>query len=78
MAGVGVPQLSAIYETSRAIKDTGVPIIGDGGIRFSGDIVKALAAGANTIMAGGLFAGVEESPGETILLNGRKFKSLTM
>ncbi|MEO1260915.1 MAG: IMP dehydrogenase [Bacteroidota bacterium] len=74
VAGVGVPQLSAIYETSRAIKGTGVPIIGDGGIRFSGDIVKALAAGANTIMAGGLFAGVEESPGETVLFDGRKFK----
>ncbi len=74
VAGVGVPQLSAIYETSRAIAGTGVPIIGDGGIRFSGDIVKALAAGANTVMAGGLFAGVEEAPGETILYEGRKFK----
>ncbi len=74
VAGVGVPQLSAIYETSRAIAGAGVPIIGDGGIRFSGDIVKALAAGANTVMAGGLFAGVEEAPGETILYEGRKFK----
>lgn len=74
VAGVGVPQLTAIYETSRAIRGTGVPIIGDGGIRFSGDIVKALAAGANTIMAGGLFAGVEEAPGETVLFDGRKFK----
>ncbi|HFA49067.1 MAG TPA: IMP dehydrogenase [Bacteroidetes bacterium] len=74
VAGVGVPQLSAIYETSRGVKGTGVPIIGDGGIRFSGDIVKALAAGANTIMAGGLFAGVEEAPGETVLYEGRKFK----
>ncbi|HHM20895.1 MAG TPA: IMP dehydrogenase [Bacteroidetes bacterium] len=74
VAGVGVPQLSAIYETSRAIAGTGVPVIGDGGIRFSGDIVKALAAGANTIMAGSLFAGVEEAPGETVLFDGRKFK----
>ncbi len=74
VAGVGVPQLSAIYETSRALKGTGIPIIGDGGIRFSGDIVKALAAGANSVMAGGLFAGVEEAPGETVLYDGRKFK----
>ena len=74
VAGVGVPQLSAIYETSRALRGTGIPVIGDGGIRFSGDIVKALAAGANTIMAGGLFAGVEEAPGETVLYDGRKFK----
>lgn len=74
VAGVGVPQLSAIYEASRAIKGTGVAVIGDGGIRFSGDIVKALAAGADTVMAGGLFAGVEEAPGETILYEGRKFK----
>jgi len=75
IAGVGVPQLSAIYEVSKAIKGSGVPIIADGGIRYSGDIVKALAAGATTIMAGSLFAGVEESPGETIIFNGRKFKS---
>ena len=75
IAGVGVPQLSAIYEVAKALKGTGVPIIADGGIRYSGDIVKALAAGANTIMAGSLFAGVEESPGETIIFNGRKFKS---
>ncbi|MEK7255891.1 MAG: IMP dehydrogenase [Bacteroidota bacterium] len=74
VAGVGVPQLTAIYEASKAIRGSGVPIIGDGGIRYSGDIVKALAAGANTVMAGGLFAGVEEAPGETILLEGRKFK----
>ncbi len=74
VAGVGVPQLTAIFESAKAIKGSGVPIIGDGGIRYSGDIVKALAAGANTIMAGGLFAGVEEAPGETILLEGRKFK----
>jgi len=75
IAGVGVPQLSAIYEVSKALRDTGVPVIADGGIRYSGDIVKALAAGAYTIMAGSLFAGVEESPGETIIFNGRKFKS---
>ncbi|MCK3684088.1 IMP dehydrogenase [Maribellus sp. YY47] len=75
IAGVGIPQLSAIYNVSKAIKGSGVPIIGDGGIRYSGDIVKGLAAGADSIMAGGLFAGVEESPGETILYQGRKFKS---
>lgn len=75
IAGVGVPQLSAIYEVSKALQGTGIPVIADGGIRYSGDIVKALAAGANTIMAGSLFAGVEESPGETIIFNGRKFKS---
>jgi IMP dehydrogenase len=74
VAGVGVPQLSAIFNAYQAIKHTGVPVIGDGGIRYTGDIVKALAAGASTIMAGGLFAGVEESPGETIILEGRKFK----
>ncbi|MEZ4952082.1 MAG: IMP dehydrogenase [Saprospiraceae bacterium] len=75
VAGVGVPQLSAIYETSRALQGTGVPVIGDGGIRFSGDIVKALAAGANTIMAGGLSLVVEEAIlGETVLYDGRKFK----
>jgi IMP dehydrogenase len=75
IAGVGVPQLSAIFEVSKALIGTGIPVIADGGIRYSGDIVKALAAGANTIMAGSLFAGVEESPGETIIFNGRKFKS---
>lgn len=75
IAGVGIPQLSAIYNVSKAIKDSGVPVIGDGGIRYSGDIVKGLAAGADSIMAGGLFAGVEESPGETILFQGRKFKA---
>ncbi|WP_346860093.1 IMP dehydrogenase [uncultured Draconibacterium sp.] len=75
IAGVGIPQLSAIYNVSKAIKGSGVPVIGDGGIRYSGDIVKGLAAGADSIMAGGLFAGVEESPGETILYQGRKFKS---
>ena len=75
IAGVGVPQLSAIYDVAVALKGTGVPIIADGGIRYSGDIVKALAAGASCIMAGSLLAGVEESPGETIIYNGRKFKS---
>ena len=75
IAGVGVPQLEAVWDVYNAIKGTGVPIIAEGGIRYSGDIVKALAAGADTIMAGSLFAGVEESPGETIIFNGRKFKS---
>ncbi|MBK8489542.1 MAG: IMP dehydrogenase [Saprospirales bacterium] len=74
VAGVGVPQLSAIYNAAKAIRSSGVPVIGDGGIRFTGDIAKAIAAGADTIMAGGLFAGVEEAPGETIILDGRKFK----
>lgn len=75
VAGVGVPQLTAIMMAAEALKGTGIPIIADGGIRYSGDIVKALAAGASSIMAGSLFAGVEESPGETIILNGRKFKA---
>lgn len=75
VAGVGVPQLNAIWDVANAIQGSGVPVIADGGIRYSGDIVKALAAGADTIMAGSLFAGVEESPGETIIYNGRKFKS---
>jgi len=75
IAGVGVPQLSAIFEVAKALEGTDIPVIADGGIRYSGDIVKALAAGATTIMAGSLFAGVEESPGETIIFNGRKFKS---
>ena len=74
VAGVGVPQLSAIYQASSAIKGTGVPVIGDGGIRYTGDIVKAIAAGASTIMAGSLFAGVDEAPGETVIYEGRKFK----
>jgi len=74
IAGVGIPQLSAIHEAAKAIKNTGVPIIGDGGIRYTGDIAKAIVAGAGTIMAGGLFAGVEEAPGETIIYDGRKFK----
>lgn len=75
VAGVGVPQLTAIYEASQAGKKAGVPIIADGGIRFTGDIVKAIAAGADTVMAGGIFAGTDESPGETIIYEGRKFKS---
>lgn len=74
VAGAGVPQLTAIMETSNALKGTGIPIIGDGGIRYTGDMVKALAAGAQTIMMGSIFAGVEESPGETIIYEGRKFK----
>jgi len=72
---VGVPQLSAIYDVAQALKDTDVPLIADGGLRYSGDVVKALAAGAHCVMMGGLLAGVEESPGETIIFNGRKFKS---
>ncbi len=75
IAGVGVPQLSAIMDVANALKGTGVPLIADGGIRFTGDVVKALAAGAGTVMMGGMFAGVEESPGETIIFEGRKFKS---
>lgn len=75
IAGVGIPQLSAIYNVARALRGSGIPVIADGGIRYSGDIVKAIAAGADTIMAGSLFAGVEESPGETIIFSGRKFKS---
>ena len=75
IAGVGVPQLYAVYEVAKALKGTGVPLIADGGIKQTGDIAKAIAAGANTIMAGSLFAGVEEAPGETIIYEGRKFKS---
>ena len=75
IAGIGVPQLSAVYDVAKALEGTGVPLIADGGIRYSGDIVKALAAGAYSVMLGGIFAGVEESPGETIIFNGRKFKS---
>lgn len=75
IAGVGVPQLSAVYDVAQAVKDYDVTVIADGGIRYTGDIVKALAAGADAVMAGSMFAGVEESPGETILFNGRKFKS---
>ena len=75
IAGVGVPQLTAIYDVAKALEGTGVPVIGDGGLRYSGDIVKALAAGADCVMCGSMFAGVEESPGETIIYNGRKFKT---
>ncbi len=75
IAGVGVPQLYAVYECAKALRGRGVPVIADGGIKQTGDIVKAIAAGASTIMAGSLFAGVEESPGETIIYEGRKFKS---
>ena len=75
IAGVGVPQLTAIIEVANALKGTGVPLIADGGIRYSGDIVKALAAGAGSIMIGSMLAGVEESPGDTIIYEGRKFKS---
>lgn len=75
IAGIGVPQLSAIYDVSKTLKGTGVPVIADGGLRYSGDIVKAIAAGGDSVMMGSMFAGVEESPGETIIFNGRKFKS---
>jgi IMP dehydrogenase len=75
VAGVGVPQLSAIMEVAKALEGKDIPIIADGGIRYSGDIVKAIAAGADSIMAGSLFAGVEESPGDTIIYQGRKFKT---
>jgi IMP dehydrogenase len=75
VAGVGIPQLSAIFNVAKAIEGSGVPVIADGGIRYSGDIIKAIAAGADSIMAGSLFAGVEESPGDTIIYNGRKFKT---
>ncbi|MEG0039337.1 MAG: IMP dehydrogenase, partial [Bacteroides sp.] len=75
VAGVGVPQLSAVYEVAKALKGTGIPLIADGGLRYSGDVVKALAAGGYSVMIGSLVAGTEESPGETIIFNGRKFKS---
>jgi IMP dehydrogenase len=75
IAGVGVPQVTAVANVSDALKDTGVPMIADGGIRFSGDIAKAIAAGANAVMCGGLFAGTEEAPGETVLYQGRSYKS---
>lgn len=75
VAGVGVAQLSAIFNAAEALKGSGIPVVGDGGIRYTGDIVKALAAGAGTVMAGSLFAGVEEAPGETIIFDGRKFKT---
>ncbi len=75
IAGVGVPQLSAVYESAKAIKGSGVPVIADGGIRFSGDVVKAMVAGASSVMIGSLLAGTEEAPGEVIIYEGRKFKS---
>jgi IMP dehydrogenase len=75
VTGAGVPQLSAILESAKGLKKKNIPLIADGGIRYTGDIVKAIAAGADTVMAGSLFAGVEESPGETIIYEGRKFKS---
>ena len=75
VAGVGVPQLSAIYDVCKALEGTGVPLIADGGLRYSGDVVKALAAGGSSVMVGSLVAGTEESPGDTIIFNGRKFKS---
>lgn len=75
VAGVGMPQLSAIFDASKVAHEYGVPVIADGGLRYSGDIVKALAAGGDCVMCGSMFAGVEESPGETIIYNGRKFKS---
>ncbi|MCB0537587.1 MAG: IMP dehydrogenase [Chitinophagales bacterium] len=75
VAGVGVPQLTAIYEAAQACKKAGIPVIADGGIRYTGDMVKALAGGADVVMAGSIFAGTDESPGETIIFEGRKFKS---
>lgn len=75
VTGAGAPQLTAIMETSQALKRSGIPVIADGGIRYTGDMVKALVAGANTVMAGSIFAGTEESPGDTIIYEGRKFKS---
>ena len=75
IAGVGVPQLSAVYDVACALKGTGIPLIADGGLRYSGDVVKALAAGGDCVMVGSLVAGTEESPGETIIFNGRKFKT---
>ncbi|MDR0790276.1 MAG: IMP dehydrogenase [Bacteroidales bacterium] len=75
IAGIGVPQLTAVFDVAKALLGKNIPVIADGGIRYSGDVVKALAAGASTIMAGGLLAGVEESPGNTIIFEGRKFKS---
>ena len=75
VAGVGMPQLSAVYDVACALKGTGVPLIADGGVRYSGDVVKALAAGGDCVMIGSLVAGTDESPGDTIIFNGRKFKS---
>ncbi len=75
VAGVGVPQVTAIYEAAQACKPAGVPVIGDGGLQYSGDIAKALVAGADTVMVGSLLAGCEESPGELVFVNGKQFKS---
>jgi len=75
IAGVGVPQLTAVYNVAQALKGSGIPVIADGGVRYTGDIVKALAAGGNSVMLGSLFAGVDESPGEAIIFEGRKFKT---
>ena len=75
IAGVGVPQLTAVAEASRALKDRGIPVIADGGIRFSGDVVKAIAGGADSVMIGSLLAGTDEAPGEMIIYEGRKFKT---
>ena len=75
IAGVGVPQLTAINDVAKAIEGSGVPVIADGGVRYTGDIVKAIAAGADSVMIGSMFAGVTESPGETIIFEGRKFKA---
>ena len=75
VSGVGVPQLTAIYEVKKAIKNSKIPIIADGGIRYSGDIAKAIAAGADSVMIGGLFAGTEEAPGEMELYQGRTYKT---
>jgi IMP dehydrogenase len=75
IAGVGVPQLTAVMEVAKALEGSGIPVIADGGVRYTGDIVKALAGGADTVMIGSMLAGTEESPGETIIYEGRKFKS---
>jgi IMP dehydrogenase len=74
VAGVGVPQVSAIYEAARAARPAGIPVIGDGGLQYSGDIAKAIAAGADTVMLGGLLAGCEEAPGEMVFIQGKQFK----
>jgi IMP dehydrogenase len=75
VAGVGVPQVTAIYDAARAARPAGVPVIGDGGLQYSGDIAKAIVAGANTVMLGSLLAGCDESPGELVFINGKQFKS---